>query len=530
MSDYPLPPQDTANYTDMMVYADNLGKYLSDLHRNILTSISGTRPGVTDEELHRYRNLSDTLIVTLLRFNKVEAASRAIGERLDLAERALNWHPAFAIQVVTIDTGSSVEPLQVDTDSDRARLRRILEQGSQKLPIQNELDHWICRNAFDLRRKLASDDVERRQLDLAIINTLVHGASVILESNPDLTVARLEEAAGLAKDRLGDAKRSGELLKMARTARIQLGPGLPNAASIKFELEQILIRAIQRQHAQRFLPSLRKLIAYHSAPTSVDDTILNRLLRDNRLVVDINEIEQRKARFSNDGLVSYLQTSHRDNQDNLRGSEDPREGLRFLEQHVIEIVHAIGEIWTTFEKQDQLKELEIISYLQYSIPQFDLSLTRHGIQQHFVGDYISSIHILVPQLESLIVQVAEQNGIVTIRLDDQKREEISPLPSLLAPRRTDVMDLLSEGVFWFARIFLVESRCRFNLRNKVAHGLISPKECNATISATLVFLIAKIAERSIQMDNHSIGKLAISRGDEMTPTDSFREDPPAGDE
>ena len=195
MSDYPLPPQDTSNYSDMMAYADKLEIYLSDLHQKILTSIAGTGSGVSDAELHTYRNLSDTLIATLRRFNKVEVASRVLGKRLDLAERALNWHPAFAIQVVTTDTGGSVEPLRVDTDSDQSRLRRVLEQGSLQLPIQNEMDHWICRSAFDVLRKLAVDDAERRQLDLAIINTLVHGASVISESNPDLAVAWLEEAA-----------------------------------------------------------------------------------------------------------------------------------------------------------------------------------------------------------------------------------------------------------------------------------------------------------------------------------------------
>ncbi len=199
------------------------------------------------------------------------------------------------------------------------------------------------------------------------------------------------------------------------------------------------------------------------------------------------------AQFANNGLVSYLQSSHRDSRDNFRGWENPGEGLRFLEQHVFELVHAIGEIWTTLEKQDQLGELEIISYLQRSIPQFDWSLTRIGFQRHFAGDYISSIHILAPQLESLIVQKAELKGIAVIRLDDQKRQEISPLPSLLAPGKTDVKILLSEGVFWFARLFLVESRSSFNIRNKVAHGLITPEECNATVSANLAFLVAKIA-------------------------------------
>ena len=502
MSDYPLPPQNTANYSDMMAYADNLEKYLSDLHQKILTSIAGTGSSVTDSELHAYRNLSDTLIATLRKFNKVEAASWVVGERLDLAERALSWHPAFAIQVVTTDTGDRVEPLQVDNDSDRSRLRRVLEQGSRQLPIQNEMGHWICLNAFDVLRKPAEDDAERRQLDLAIINTLVHGTSVISESNSDLAVAWLEEAAVLARDRLGDSERSSELLQMARAARTQLGPGLPNAASIKNELEKILMRGLQRQHVQRFLPPIKELIAYHSVPTGTHDTKLDRLLSDGRLVVDFNEIERRKARFANDGLVSYIQSSRRDSHDNFRGWEDPEEGLRFLEQHVFELVHAIGEIWTTLEKQGQLEELEIITYLQHSVPKFDWSLIRHGVQRHFEGDYISSIHILAPQLETLIVQMAELNGIVTNRLDDQKRQEISPLTSLLAPSKTDVKDLLSEGVFWFARLFLVESRCDFNIRNKVAHGFITSRECNATNSATLVFLIAKIAGRALSTDNN----------------------------
>src|SRR5258706_459659 len=165
MSDYPLPPQDTANYSAMMAYAGNLEKFLSALHQRILTSIGGMEPGVTDAELHKYRNLSDTRIATLRRFNKSELVSHAISERLDLAEQALSWRPAFAIQVVTTDIDSRIVPLRVATNSDRSRLRRILEQASQQLPVRNEMDLWICRNAFEVQRQLASDDVERRQLD-----------------------------------------------------------------------------------------------------------------------------------------------------------------------------------------------------------------------------------------------------------------------------------------------------------------------------------------------------------------------------
>lgn len=501
MSDYPLPPQDSTNYSAMMAYADNLEKFLSALHQRILTSIDGRGVSVTDEELHEYRNLSDTLITTLRRFNKTEEVSRVISERIDLAERALNWHPAFAIQVVTADKGDRIEPLSVDTNSDRARLLQVLEKGSKQLPIQNEMDHWICRIAFEVWRQLVSEDFERRQLDLALINTLVHGATNIGESNPDLAVAWLEEAAELARDRLGDTKRSGELLQMARAARTQLGQGLPNATSIKSELEQVLMRGLQRQHAQRFLPPVDELIEYHSVPVTADDTVLDRLLRDNRLVVDIDEIERRKARFANNGLVSYIQNSRRDSRDNFRGWEEPNEGLRFLEQHVFELVHAIGVIWTTLEKQDRLGESGMISYLNNTIPQFDLSLTINGIRRHYAGDYISSVHILAPQLESLIAQMAHQKGIVAIRLDDQKRQEVPPLPRLLAPSETGVKDLLSEGVFWLARIFLVESRSSFNIRNKVAHGLITPEECNEINSANLVFLVAKIAGRSVPTAN-----------------------------
>jgi hypothetical protein len=91
MLDYPLPPQDVTNYSKMMAYAGQLENYLSGLHQRILTSIGGgTELGVTDAELHLYRNLSDTLIATLRRFNKAQTISRAISERLDLAERALH--------------------------------------------------------------------------------------------------------------------------------------------------------------------------------------------------------------------------------------------------------------------------------------------------------------------------------------------------------------------------------------------------------------------------------------------------------
>lgn len=114
----------------------------------------------------------------------------------------------------------------------------------------------------------------------------------------------------------------------------------------------------------------------------------------------------------------------------------------------------------------------------------NLKLIEHGIKRHFEQDYISSIHILVPQFEAIMRKLLKKGGIQTVSfVPGTTATREAPLTELL--EREEVKTVLGEDLWWYTYLILV-SPLGYNLRNEVAHGLIEARKCNLTTS-NLVF-------------------------------------------
>jgi len=93
-----------------------------------------------------------------------------------------------------------------------------------------------------------------------------------------------------------------------------------------------------------------------------------------------------------------------------------------------------------------------------------------GLRAYLNQDYISAIHILVPQIEAAIRTLVELTGGATLRSTRQGGLQLRTLDDLL--RDEKVKECFGIDLSFYFRILLTEQR-GWNIRNDVCHA-ISP--------------------------------------------------------
>lgn len=109
----------------------------------------------------------------------------------------------------------------------------------------------------------------------------------------------------------------------------------------------------------------------------------------------------------------------------------------------------------------------------------NVSILKKGISHYIIKDYISAIHILMPQLENLILIFAKENGIQTDSIERGKTITKGITLSDTHLQGSGFIDLLGEDYCYFLR-YVLYSPLGLRLRHKGAHGTILEDECNET--------------------------------------------------
>jgi hypothetical protein len=129
----------------------------------------------------------------------------------------------------------------------------------------------------------------------------------------------------------------------------------------------------------------------------------------------------------------------------------------------------------------------LIKYFEKSgiFPKDNLIIISKGINRYFDRDYISAIHILIPQFENILLYVSERAGIDIVALN-RDREVSTQLKTL------STYHLKSESFqnAWGRDLceqlnFALFEPLGYMLRHKVAHGQIKELECSV-INANLI--------------------------------------------
>ena len=110
---------------------------------------------------------------------------------------------------------------------------------------------------------------------------------------------------------------------------------------------------------------------------------------------------------------------------------------------------------------------------------------RSGI---FPGDFISAMHVLVPQLEDVLRGTLRKLGGSTTSVQGGVTREIELAKVLDAP---EMEQLLGEDTIFYLRYLLVE-QLGMNLRNRVAHGLVRKSECTSQAAALVVLSLLRL--------------------------------------
>ncbi len=110
------------------------------------------------------------------------------------------------------------------------------------------------------------------------------------------------------------------------------------------------------------------------------------------------------------------------------------------------------------------------------IPGDRADLFALGFARFFNGDFISALHILVPQLENSLRYVLKQTGVDPTSIQDNMTQENRTLSTMLEKDREAL-----DQIFGTATVFEIENIFDFRggpmIRHQLAHGLVSGRAC-----------------------------------------------------
>jgi hypothetical protein len=131
--------------------------------------------------------------------------------------------------------------------------------------------------------------------------------------------------------------------------------------------------------------------------------------------------------------------------------------------------------------EHRLREADFIGLVRQS-PLVPPGRERLFVKALFAGfdrDFVTALHLLVPQIENMVRYHLKQAGVKTTTLDSDGIETENGLSNLM--KLAEVETLFREDVAFEIRSLFCDP-IGPNLRNEVAHGLLDDEECQSTYS------------------------------------------------
>jgi len=146
-------------------------------------------------------------------------------------------------------------------------------------------------------------------------------------------------------------------------------------------------------------------------------------------------------------------------------------------QSGILINHALRII--SEEHEIKLKDLDFLVENNMFVPTNREKIFAEGLYEGFKGNFMKSIHLLIPQLENSFREFARMCGDIVTTFENDGKEQAKSLNNIFElPNFIEVFD---EDLLFDLRSLLTE-KYGSNMRNKFAHGLLSYDEASSPIS------------------------------------------------
>ena len=142
------------------------------------------------------------------------------------------------------------------------------------------------------------------------------------------------------------------------------------------------------------------------------------------------------------------------------------------------------------------------------IPEERRAIIRTGLQLGLNGELYASLHILLPQMENLLRELVKMCGDAPTYLKEDGTEDVKPLSQLFDSQK--LKEAYDEDLL-FTWKTLLDERGGPNLRNEIAHGVLSPEQGSG--GAALCFLSLLIRFLSLySLDAHAVYKKLNTTG------------------
>lgn len=149
----------------------------------------------------------------------------------------------------------------------------------------------------------------------------------------------------------------------------------------------------------------------------------------------------------------------------------------------------------TYHKKLTFKDISTYFSESGLINPKNLEIILVGLKKYLKGDYVSALHILVPQFESLFLDTAHGLGIETVSLD--KKRGVATRTTTLSEYNLDsdeFKNVFGEDFCQQIKFILFEPM-GYKIRHKIAHGEIKPGECNFATTTIVLYLYLVLLAR-----------------------------------
>lgn len=119
------------------------------------------------------------------------------------------------------------------------------------------------------------------------------------------------------------------------------------------------------------------------------------------------------------------------------------------------------------------------------------SIIELGVKAYLNGDYVTAVHLLIPQIENAIRVVLEKAGGSVLKPSRGEGFNLRILDDLL--RDPLIVQVFGEDAVFYFRTLLVDQR-GWNLRNRVCHGLCNANEFGPSMSDRVMHVLLCLAQ------------------------------------
>lgn len=165
-----------------------------------------------------------------------------------------------------------------------------------------------------------------------------------------------------------------------------------------------------------------------------------------------------------------------------------------------QIIPALNQILSEFRVTKGY--LKRICYQSPIVPEEREYLMSSALWSGFEHDFGNGIHLLAPQVEHVVRTILKSKGIHTSNIDQAGIENENGLTTLLNHERAK--EVLGEDLWFELKAVFTES-VGSNLRNEVAHGLLSDHSSNSTASVYAWWMVLRLVVRSLYEPSCELG-------------------------